>query len=146
MAAGRAGRRAAPSERAQELAAELRATLSALFEHAGGRRSRVLRGVDDPARSPTWPAGGPTCRFERKVELLETIDVEERVAKVLGWAKESLAELELTERIRKDVSDGLEKNQREFLLRQQMASIRKELGEDGDEEDLVEAYRPGSPS
>src|SRR4029079_9991046 len=52
---------------------------------------------------------------------------------VLGWARETLADLTLKERIRSDVADGMEKTQREFLLRQQLAAIRKELGDDGDE-------------
>ncbi|MGH2673167.1 MAG: endopeptidase La, partial [Actinomycetota bacterium] len=60
---------------------------------------------------------------------------------VLGWVKEALAEIELTERIRSEVSDGLEKTQREFLLRQQMQAIRKELGEDDGEDDLLDGYR-----
>ena len=51
-----------------------------------------------------------------------------------------LADLELKDKIRKDVSEGMEKNQREFLLRQQLDAIRKELGEDGDE-NVVEEYR-----
>src|SRR5581483_1272188 len=55
--------------------------------------------------------------------------------------KEALAELEVAEQIRKDVSEGIEKNQREFLLRQQMSAIRKELGEEGNDEDLVEEFR-----
>ena len=60
---------------------------------------------------------------------------------MLGWTKDALAELEVAQRIRDDVTEGMEKNQREYLLRQQMAAIRKELGEDGDGEDLVEEYR-----
>ncbi len=128
--------------RAHELAAELRATVRAVFESVGGRRfTEGLRGVDEPSALADLAGWWPDLSFERKVELLETIDVEARLAKVLEWAKESLAELELTDRIRKDVSEGLEKTQREFLLRQQMASIRKELGEDGEEEELVDGYR-----
>ena len=49
---------------------------------------------------------------------------------MLGWVKDALAEHELAEKIRNDVSEGLEDRQREFLLRQQMDAIRKELGED----------------
>ena len=61
---------------------------------------------------------------------------------MLGWVKEALAELELTERIRTEVSEGMERQQREFILRQQLAAIRKELGDDGDEAaDGPEAYR-----
>ena len=130
-----------PSDRAKELAAELRATVAALFEGAGGRRPDILRGVEDPGALADLAGWWPELSLERKVELLEAVDVEDRVGKVLSWAKEALAERELTQKIRKDVSEGLEKNQREFILRQQMASIRKELGDDGDEEDLVETYR-----
>ncbi|MBX3313094.1 MAG: endopeptidase La [Actinobacteria bacterium] len=80
--------------------------------------------------------------MERKVELLETIDVAERAGKVLAWVKEALAEAELTEKIRSEVSDGMEKRQREFILRQQLDAIRKELGEDDDTEgDGPDAYR-----
>ena len=120
----------------------MRAAVSALFDQLGGRRlTEVLRGVDDPGALADLAGWWPDLAFERKVELLETTDVEERLTKVLDWVKEALAELEVAARIRKDVSDGLEKNQREFLLRQQMSAIRKELGEDGDDEDLVDEYR-----
>jgi len=133
---------AEPTEHTAELATELRATVRALFERLGGRRlTEVLRGVDEPGALADLAGWWPDLSFQRKVELLETVDVDERLTKVLGWAKEALAELELSERIRQDVSEGLEKNQREFLLRQQMAAIRKELGEDGEEEDLIEGYR-----
>jgi ATP-dependent Lon protease len=133
---------APPTERAIELATELRATVRALFDRLGGRRlTEVLNGVDDPGALADLAGWWPDLSFDHKVELLETVDVEERVIKVTGWAKDALAELELSERIRKDVSEGLEKNQREFLLRQQMASIRKELGEDGEGEDVIEEYR-----
>jgi ATP-dependent Lon protease len=72
--------------------------------------------------------------------VLETIDVEARLEKVLAWARETLADVSLKDRIRKDVTEGMEKSQREFLLRQQLAAIKKELGE-GDDEDLAESYR-----
>jgi ATP-dependent Lon protease len=131
-----------PSARARELAVELRGAVRALFERLGGRRlSEVLRGTEDPGALADLAGWWPDLAFERKVELLETVDVEARVARVLDWVKEALAELEVADRIRQDVSDGLEKNQREFLLRQQLAAIRKELGDDADGEDLIEDYR-----
>jgi ATP-dependent Lon protease len=131
-----------PTEHAQELARDVRAAVSALFEQLGGRRlTEVLRGVDDPGALADLAGWWPDLAFERKVELLETTDVEERLTKVLGWVKEAMAELEVADRIRKEVNDGLEKNQREFLLRQQMSAIRKELGEDGEDEDLIDEYR-----
>ncbi|MGQ0617437.1 MAG: endopeptidase La [Acidimicrobiia bacterium] len=131
-----------PTSRAVERAAELRAAVRALFDRIGGRRlTEVLRGTEDPGALADLAGWWPDLSLARKVELLETIDVEERLEKVLGWVKEAMAELELAETIRKDVSEGLEKNQREFLLRQQLQAIRKELGDEGDEEDLVAGYR-----
>ncbi len=130
-----------PTERARELARELKATLKQVLEHIGGRRlSETLRGMDDPSELADAAGWWPDLSLEKKVELLETIDVETRVEKVLAWAKEGLGELELAERIRTDVSEGLEEQQREFLLRRQMEAIRKELGED-DEEDAVASFR-----
>ncbi len=130
-----------PTERARELAIELRAAIRALLDD--GRRSRLadaLPSADEPG--PLADAAGwwPELSTDRKVELLEAVDPERRVELVLGWAKEALAERELSERIRTDVTDGMERQQREFLLRQQLAAIRKELGDDG-EEDLADGYR-----
>ena len=121
-------------------ATELRAALRALFEALGGRRlSEVLRGVDDPSALADLVGWWPDLSVERKVELLETLDLGARLDLVLGWVKDALAEHELSEKIRNDVSEGLESRQREFLLRQQMDAIRKELGEDDD--DSIAGYR-----
>src|SRR5207344_3130754 len=79
--------------------------------------------------------------FEQKIEILETLDVERRLEKVVGWAKETLAEISIKDRIRVEVAEGMDKRQREFLLRQQLEAIKKELGEDGEGEDVVEEYR-----
>jgi ATP-dependent Lon protease len=121
-------------------ATELRAALRALFEALGGRRlTEVLRGVDDPSALADLVGWWPDLSVERKVELLETLDLGGRLDLVLGWVKDALAEHELSEKIRNDVSEGLESRQREFLLRQQMDAIRKELGED--EDDSIGGYR-----
>ncbi len=121
-------------------ATELRAALRALFEALGGRRlTEVLRGVDDPSTLADLVGWWPDLSVDRKVELLETLDLGARLTLVLGWVKDALAEHELSEKIRNDVSEGLESRQREFLLRQQMDAIRKELGEDDD--DSIAGYR-----
>jgi ATP-dependent Lon protease len=134
------------NEEARQLATELRAAFRELFEQLGGRRLvEVLRGIDEPDALADAAGWWPDLALDRKVELLETIDVTQRVGLVLGWVKEALAEAALQEKIRTEVSDGLEKNQREFLLRQQLSAIRKELGElDGDgaeAPDSPEGYR-----
>ena len=92
-----------------------------------------------PARWPTPPATRPTSTFEQKVELLETLDVTERLELALRFQRERLAELQVRKRIRDDVESGAEKQQREYFLRKQMESIRKELGED--DGSVVEEYR-----
>ncbi len=130
-----------PSARARELAREFRVVVETILEHRGaGRLSELFQNVDDPSALADTTGYWPDLSLERKVELLETIDVEERLTKALGWARDLLGELELKERIRSDVTEGMEKTQREFLLRQQLAAIRKELGEGGDAGDIIEEY------
>ena len=81
--------------------------------------------------------------MEQRTELLETIDPEQRLELLTGWARDQLAELDVAETIQNDVREGMEKQQREFLLRQQLAAIRKELaeldGEPGTEEEDYQA-------
>src|SRR5579884_30514 len=130
-----------PTERARELAREYRAVVSAIADRLHSRRLvEVLAGVTDPGALADTVGWWPELPFEQKIEALETIDVEERLEKVVQWARDALGELELAEKIRSDVSEGMEKTQREYLLRQQLAAIKKELG-DGDDGDVVEEYR-----
>ncbi len=132
----------APTPRTEELAREYRAAAGVLLERLGGRRmAAMLRDVDSPGALADSAGWWPDLAIERKVELLETVDVDERLERVTAWVKEALAESEVADRIRSEVADGMEKTQREFLLRQQLAAIRKELGEGGDGEDLAEDYR-----
>ena len=65
----------------------------------------------------------------QKRQLLETTDVAERLQVLIDWTGEHLAEVEVNDKIAGDVREGMEKTQKEFLLRQQLAAIRKELGE-----------------
>ena len=132
----------AVTPRAEELAREYRLVVEAILEHRGaGRFAELLHGATDPGLMADTAGYWPELSVERKVELLETLDVEARLTKVVAWARESLAELELKDRIRTDVAEGMERTQREFLLRQQLAAIRKELGEVGGEGAASEDYR-----
>jgi ATP-dependent Lon protease len=131
----------APTARALELAREYRAVIENILEARGAAQvAEMLRGITDPGQMADTAVYSPDLTFEQKVEVLETIDVEERLEKALTWARETLADVSLKDRIRQDVTEGMEKSQREYLLRQQLAAIRKELGE-GDDEDLAESYR-----
>src|SRR2546423_3360670 len=131
----------APSDRALELAREYRAVVENVLEYRGaGQIAEALRGITDPGAMADTAGYSPDLSFEQKVEVLETVDLEARLAMVLAWQREVLADLALRDRIRTDVTEGMEKSQREFLLRQQLAAIRKELG-DGDNEEADEGYR-----
>src|SRR3546814_19527269 len=104
-----------------------------LFEHLGDRQVRgILHSVDsdDPGALADLVGWWPELTNERKVELLETIDVEERVSLVLGWAMEALAARELSEKSDNDDREGLDEQQRAHLLRRPMEAIRQELGHD----------------
>src|SRR6266540_2847113 len=130
-----------PSERSLALAREYRAVVENIVEARGVPEvADFLRGLSDPGQVADTAGYSPDLSIERKVEVLETLDVEQRLEKVLDWAKEVLAELELKDKIRTDVRDGMEKNQREYILRQQMDAIRKELGDESGE-GIVEEYR-----
>jgi ATP-dependent Lon protease len=127
--------------RATELAREYRATVEAIAEARGVPAvADVLRSVTDPGQLADMSGYSPDLSFEQKAEVLETLDVETRLETVLRWAKDTLAEVEVKERIRDEVAGSLEERQREMLLREQMAAIRKELGEEGTE-DVAEEYR-----
>ena len=129
------------TERATQLAREYRAVVENIVDARGVPAvAEFLRGITEPGAMADTSGYSPDLSFEQKIEVLEAIDVERRLEIVLAWAKDTLADLELKDKIRTDVSEGLEKRQREFLLREQMSAIRKELGED-DEENVVEEYR-----
>ncbi|GMU78897.1 MAG: Lon protease [Acidimicrobiia bacterium] len=131
-----------PTPRARELAREYRALVSGIAEHRGATRlTEALRGVSAPGALADTAGWSPDLPIERKLELLETLDPEARLERVVAWAREALAELELAGRIRDEVASGMEKTQRDFLLRQQLAAIQKELGEGGGDDDLVAGYR-----
>ena len=121
-----------------ELAREYRAVLENILLSRGARQvAAQLREITEPGRLADVAGYSPDLSLAQKVQILETVDVEERLRLVLGWARDTLADLTLRERIKSDVEEGMEKTQREFLLRRQLEAIRKELGQlsDGDEAD-----------
>src|SRR5580698_4140033 len=127
-----------PTAVAAELAREYRAVLeNILLSRGAGRIATQLREITEPGRLADVAGYSPDLSLSQKVEVLETIDVEARLRLVLGWARDTLADLTLRERIKSDVEEGMERTQREFLLRRQLEAIRKELGElsDGDSGD-----------
>ncbi|MCU1494146.1 MAG: ATP-dependent protease La [Acidimicrobiaceae bacterium] len=113
-----------------DLTREYRAVLENILLSRGARRiAEQLRDVTEPSLVADIAGYSSDLTLAQKVQVLETVDVEARLRLVLGWARETLADITLRERIKTDVEEGMEKTQREFLLRRQLESIRKELGE-----------------
>jgi len=127
--------------RTRELEREYRATVEEILELRGddGRIAAFLRAIAEPGTLADSAGYSPTLSYEQKVELLRTLDVTARLELAVKLQRESLAELQVRKRIREDVQEGAEKQQREYFLRKQMDSIRKELGDD--EASVVEEYR-----
>src|SRR5216684_2173274 len=127
--------------RTRELEREYRAVVEEILELRGddGRISAFLRAIAEPGALADSAGYSPNLTYEQKVELLRTLDVTERLELAVRLQRESLAELQVRKRIREDVQEGAEKQQREYFLRKQMESIRKELDED--DASVVEEYR-----
>jgi len=126
-----------------DLAREYRAVVENILEARGaGRVIEMLRGITEAGPLADTAGYSPDYTFAQKVEILETVDVEARLRLVLAWAKDTLGDLSLKQRIRTDVEEGMEKTQREFLLRRQMEAIKKELGEiNGSDAGAPDDYR-----
>ncbi len=118
----------------EEPVRELRAVLQNIAELRGSRRlPEILRTIAEPGALADAVTAWSEAAAEHQIDVLEAVDVGERLAVVLTWAREHLAELQVARQIRDGVADGVEKQQREFLLRQQLQAIRKELGDSDDE-------------
>ncbi|HEY3181318.1 MAG TPA: AAA family ATPase, partial [Gaiellaceae bacterium] len=115
-----------------ELEREYRAIVEEILElvEADSRISAFVRSITEIGTLADTVAYAPDISFAQKIELLEAVDVIERLELATRFQRERLAELQVRRRIREDVESGAQKQQREYILRRQMESIRKELGED----------------
>ncbi len=127
-------------EHTHELEREYRAVVEEILELRGddGRVAAFLRSVEEPGALADTSGLSPDLTAEQKLRLLETLDVTARLDLAVELQRERLAELQVRSRIREDVESGAQKQQRDYFLRKQMESIRKELGED--EGSLIEEY------
>jgi ATP-dependent Lon protease len=116
--------------RADELAKEYKSLVIATLQQRGAWQVvDTIKQLDDPSVIADRAGYASYLTAEQKLQLLETADLVERLELAVRWTREHLAELDVAETIRKDVTEGMEKQQREFLLRQQLAAVRKELNE-----------------
>src|SRR6266571_4351294 len=128
-------------ERTHELVREYRAVVEEILELRGAddRIAAFLRSVGEPGALADTAGYSPDLSTEQKLRLLETLDVKARLELAVEMQHERLAELQVRVKIRDDVESGAQKQQREYFLRKQMESIRKELGED--DASVIDDYR-----
>src|SRR5262249_1734012 len=122
---------APPASLTRELEREDRAVVDEILGVRGddGRIRAFVRSITEAGALADTAGYSPDLNFAQKLQLLETFDVVDRLKLALKFQRERLAELQVRKRIRDDVEDGAQKQQREYFLRRQMDAIRKELGE-----------------
>jgi ATP-dependent Lon protease len=120
--------------KAAELSREYKSLVTSILQQRNAwQMIDSVQKITDPGQLADTAGWAPYLTHEQKLALLSEPDVVARLEALVGWTKEHLAEQEVADQIGKDVREGMEKAQREFLLRQQLAAIRKELGEDDPE-------------
>src|SRR5216117_4260907 len=121
-----------PGVKTRELEREYRAVVEEILSLRGddGRISAFVRSIREVGTLADTAAYAPEITFEQRIELLEAVDVVDRLELALRLQRERLAGLQIRHRIRDDVEEGAQRQQREYILRRQLESIRKELGED----------------
>ena len=125
-----------------ELVKEYKALATAWLRKRGAWQvvDRV-QAIDDVSTLADNSGYSPFLTTEQKIELLETADPVARLKLATQHLRDHLAEQDVAETIAKDVQEGVDKQQREFLLRRQLEAVRKELRElngdtsDGEESD-----------
>ena len=118
------------TDRARQLAEDYKHLVVAVLQRREAWQViDTVHQMTDPSAIADAAGYAPYLSTDRKRELLETPDVEKRLETVIAWTREHLAEVDVADKLGEDVREGMEKSQREFLLRQQLAAIRKELGE-----------------
>ncbi|WP_179472167.1 endopeptidase La [Mycolicibacterium vinylchloridicum] len=119
-----------PTEDTKALAAEYKKLLLAMLQRREAWQIvDVVNKITDPSALADTAGYASYLSDVQKRQLLETEDAAERLRILIGWTGDLLAEVEVNDKIAEDVREGMEKTQKEFLLRQQLNAIRKELGE-----------------
>ncbi|WP_029109424.1 endopeptidase La [Mycobacterium sp. URHD0025] len=118
------------TDETKALAAEYKKLLLAMLQRREAWQIvDVVNKITDPSALADTAGYASYLTDVQKRELLETEDTAVRLSNLIRWTGEHLAEVEVNDKIAEDVRAGMDKQQKEFLLRQQLNAIRKELGE-----------------
>ncbi|HVR31177.1 MAG TPA: endopeptidase La [Acidimicrobiia bacterium] len=120
-------------EELDALVAEYRAVVTEVLEHRGvGAVAERILGMENPSQLADLAVYSPDLSLGQKVQLLETLDIRQRLGLLLDWMREVLGTLELRRKVRDQAAENIDRSQREYVLRQQLEAIKKELGEESD--------------
>ncbi len=126
-------------EQLENLVSEFRAVVSEVMNHRGiGAVADRILGMENPSQLADLVVYSPDLDLEQKVQVLETLDIRARLGLVIDLMRNVLADFELRKKVRDEAAEKIDSSQREYILRQQLAAIKKELGEDAD---VTDDYR-----
>jgi ATP-dependent Lon protease len=101
----------------------------------------AVANIDDPSALGHMIAGSLRIKTEEKQELLEERNVTERLRKLSGLLARELEVMELGSKIQSEVQSEMDKGQREYLLREQLKAIQRELGEEDETQAEINELR-----
>ncbi|MGD9696078.1 MAG: endopeptidase La [Thermoleophilia bacterium] len=113
----------------------------ALVPHLPDELQVAVANIEDPTTLSYLVASSMRLSTGERQELLEEIDLDARLRRLTTLCNRELELLELGAKIQSDVQTDMEKNQREFFLRQQLKAIREELGEGDDQGAEIDQLR-----
>ncbi|MDH3248020.1 MAG: LON peptidase substrate-binding domain-containing protein, partial [Acidimicrobiia bacterium] len=126
-------------EQLDNLVSEFRAVVSEVMNHRGiGAVADRILGMENPSQLADLVVYSPDLDLGQKVQVLETLDIRARLGLVIDLMRNVLADFELRKKVRDEAAEKIDSSQREYILRQQLAAIKKELGEDAD---VTDDYR-----
>ncbi|MEJ2304070.1 MAG: LON peptidase substrate-binding domain-containing protein [Anaerolineales bacterium] len=131
-------------EETEALRLEVMALIETFIELMPGMPEGItnfVRSIRTPGHLADNSAYAPEYTYEQRLALLETFDVKERLLLVRDFFRKRVAFAQVQSQIREQAKAGVEQSQREFILREQLKAIRKELGESDETEVEIEEYR-----
>ncbi len=103
--------------------------------------AQIAAKVESPGNLADLIASTINIAVTEKQEILEKIDLKERLKKITIYLNREVETLELSSKIQSHVKEGIDKTQREYYLREQLKAIQKELGETDDRMTELEEIR-----
>ncbi len=132
------------SEKSKENEALMRFVLELLYKYLDLNTSvpkefySTISSLEDPSRLTDTIAGYLPFKLKDKAKILETINVKERLQSLIDILNSEIAVLEVQKKIQSKVIKKIEDTQKQYFLNEQLKEIQKELGKEGDSDDITQ--------